>query len=79
MSKSIVQESYSGFTMIRVAGCSEPPVLLKLLPARNHQAETAELWLRYSVFLYTFVPKLMVCNVVDNMPVTLFEMYVETE
>jgi len=33
----------------------------------------------YSVFLYIFVPKLIGCKMFDNMPVTLSQIYVQTE
>jgi hypothetical protein len=60
-----------------------PPVSLKLLPARNRELGTGVLWLRNEIviqcFCYTSVPKLMVYKVVDNMPVTLSQMYLETE
>ena len=53
-----------------------------MLPARNRELDTAELWLRNEtviqcVFLIS-VPKLIVCKVVDNVPVTLSQMYIQS-
>jgi hypothetical protein len=59
-----------------------PPISLVLLPARNRELDNTALWLRnevVSMFVYKSVLNLMVFKMVDNMPVTLFQMYVETE
>ena len=55
-----------------------------MLPARNLELGTEALWWKNElviqcVSLYIYVPKSVVCKLVDNMPVTLSQIYVETE